>query len=74
MTTNTTSCPAHFPGTPAEVEANRQTHQFGPEGRCWDCDCRPWGIAVEWPCGASVPRIDVPSMSAHYAGTGAPWA
>lgn len=74
MTTNLTNCPAHFPGTAEEIEANRRTHQIDYESqRCWNCDCRPWGIAVEWPCGATVPRVNV-DMAAHYAGTGAPWA
>lgn len=51
--------PAHFPGTPDEVAANRATHDFNDEGRCWECDCRAYGIASEWPCGAAVPRVDV---------------
>jgi hypothetical protein len=74
MTTNLTNCPAHFHGTPEQIEANRRSHQFDPTyDRCWNCDCRPWGIAAEWPCGSTVPRVDV-DMQAHYAGTAAPWA
>lgn len=50
------NAPRHFPGTPEEVSANRLTHHFGYEARCYDCDCRPWGISVEWPCGTDIPR------------------
>lgn len=53
--------PMRFPGTEAEIAANRATHQFwgDPDGdRCMDCDCRPWGYLVTWPCGTrNVPRV-----------------
>jgi hypothetical protein len=49
--------PQPFPGTPEEIEANRQTHWFDYEtDRCGGCDCRPWGRTAEWPCGTRVPR------------------
>lgn len=49
-----------FPGTEAEIEANRATHFFtGDEFRCADCDCRAFGTASTWPCGAEVPRETV---------------
>ena len=54
---HTVNVPRHFPGTPEEVATNWATHHFGYEDRCFSCDCRPWGIVSEWPCGADVPRV-----------------
>jgi hypothetical protein len=52
--------PARFSGSEAEKAANFDSHGFDWEsGRCWKCDCRPFGRVAEWPCGASVPREDV---------------
>lgn len=53
----TVNSPMRFPGTAAEAEKNRQSHRFYGD-RCSDCDCRPWGRYAEWPCGASVPRVE----------------
>ena len=40
-----------FTGTPAEAEANYETHSFDPENdRCVYCDCRPWGVWAQYPC------------------------
>lgn len=56
--------PQPFPGTEEEAERNMFTHRFDShEARCWDCDCRPWGTYARYPCGASVPRIDVANES-----------
>lgn len=49
--------PRPFPGTPAEAEANYNTHHFGSEGRCWNCDCRPWGYWAQWPCGINPDEV-----------------
>lgn len=41
-----------FTGTSEEATANFATHDFDPhEGRCWHCDCRPWGVWANHPCG-----------------------
>jgi hypothetical protein len=42
-----------FTGTDEEAEANFRTHFFGDEGRCYDCDCRPWGVWAKYPCGGA---------------------
>lgn len=61
----TVNQPAHFPGTPEQIAANRATHNFAQDedARCVDCDCRSWGITAEWPCGTEPPREDVPIHS-----------
>lgn len=51
------NAPARYEGTAAEVEANRATHWF-IDGRCADCDCRPWGRVAEWPCGVEPARVE----------------
>ncbi len=54
--------PVRFPGTDAEIAANRRTHYFvewDEEVRCGDCDCRPFGTIATWPCGAKVPTETV---------------
>lgn len=44
--------PRPFPGTAEQAAANHLTHQFDYESaRCWNCDCRPWGVWASWPCG-----------------------
>ena len=49
--------PVPFAGTDEERAVNFASHHFDPEeGRCWDCDCRPWGYSADYPCGAEVPR------------------
>lgn len=45
--------PRVFNGTPEQAEANYRTHAFGAEGRCWNCDCRPWGLWASWRCGTT---------------------
>ena len=40
-----------FTGTAEEDRANFATHAFGEEGRCYYCDCRPWGEWAKYPCG-----------------------
>lgn len=39
-----------FNGTPNQAKQNYATHDFRDD-RCWNCDCRPWGIWASWPCG-----------------------
>lgn len=54
------NAPQPWPGTAEEIDANRRTHQFDAQsGRCWQCDCRPWGITAEWPCGTEPPRVEM---------------
>lgn len=71
-----TNIPQPFPGTAEEAAANRATHYFdsydeNSGDRCMGCDCRPWGVYADYPCGAEVPRIDVTDevADAVYAGT-----
>ena len=71
--------PLEFPGTADEVAANQATHDFDYEfGRCFDCDCRPWGTVSQWPCGADVPRTNDPqavaAAVARVAGGGRAWS
>lgn len=40
-----------FTGTPEQAAANYDTHSFGSEDRCFCCDCRPWGVWAQYPCG-----------------------
>lgn len=54
-TTNTVNRPVPNPGTDTEKQANFNTHWF-IDGRCGDCDCRPWGQTAFYPCGAPAPR------------------
>ena len=49
-----------FLGTPEQKAANRATHWF-VDGRCADCDCKPFGRVAEWPCGQEPPRVNEPS-------------
>ena len=55
-----TSSPYAFPGTPAQVQSNMDSHHFywEDEGdtRCGHCDCRPSMVSATWPCGTHVPR------------------
>jgi hypothetical protein len=56
------SIPVEFPGTAEEAAANRLTHVYGGEPgdeRCFNCDCRPSYTAASYPCGATVPRMEV---------------
>lgn len=73
--------PMSFPGTAEEIEANRKTHYFINTGgwedgdyRCGGCDCRPWGITAEWPCGIDPPRVTVGTDDANAAYAGTPMA
>lgn len=39
------------------------SHHFDFEmGRCWDCDCRPWGLWSAAPCGLT--EVDLEAISA----------
>lgn len=48
--------PMEFDGTDEQKMLNRASHNFHGS-RCMDCDCRPWGIVVDWPCGEEPPRV-----------------
>lgn len=55
--------PIPFKGSQEERIANRQTHYWGlisfadiDEVRCLDCDCKPWHVAADYPCGEEPPR------------------
>jgi len=51
--------PKPFEGTEEERKANFRSHRFGGEdGRCFECDSKPWHEAAYYPCGARVPRIE----------------
>ena len=68
------NAPAAFDGTEALKAANRNTHAFY-DGRCMNCDCRPFGRVAEWPCGTEPPRVtvdhdDLPAAFAVYAAAG----
>lgn len=54
--------PVPFSGSDEERRANRATHYFGYEDRCYNCDCRPWGEVVNYPCGQEPPRevVEIP--------------
>lgn len=52
-----TNAPARFDGTPEEAAANYASHWF-VDGRCLDCDCRPFGRVASWPCGVEPPRVE----------------
>jgi len=50
--------PVPFPGTEVEKIINYRTHYFGGEdGRCFDCDSKPWHVAADYPCGEEPPRM-----------------
>lgn len=66
--------PKEFAGSEAEARANRATHYFGSEGRCVDCDCRPWGRVADYPCGASVPRVEVEAGPDYMLAGAIAWA
>jgi len=51
------NAPKRFDGGHDEAAANVRSHWF-IDGRCADCDCRPWGRVAEYPCGAHVPRVE----------------
>jgi len=60
------SMPMQWPGTDEERAANQASHHFVFSGdpddgdcRCMGCDCRPWGVSADWPCGDDVPRTDM---------------
>lgn len=48
-----------FVGSVEQSEYNFATHSFdGEEGRCMFCDCRPWGVWANQPCGnANMERV-----------------
>lgn len=56
--------PVPFPGTPEERRANLDSHNWstlnGEDYNCLDCDCKPGHVSAGYPCGADVPRHDVP--------------
>ena len=51
--------PVPFTGTQEQADRNFRTHNFsnfGDEPACLNCDCKPWHIAADYPCGAEIPR------------------
>jgi hypothetical protein len=64
MTTGFINVPVPFPGTAEEKAANFNTHHFvtdnGADYSCMFCDSKTWHKAAEYPCGAEVPRHDIP--------------
>lgn len=58
--------PVPFPGTEEERQANKKTHHWGGiDGRCFECDAKPWHVAADYPCGVEVPR--------HHFSLGTDW-
>ena len=56
----TFTMPKPFDGTDEERATNYATHDFtGADGRCFFCDRRPSHYGASYPCGTSVPRIEV---------------
>lgn len=51
------NAPMRFEGTAEEAAANFRSHHF-VDGRCWNCDCRPFGRIASWPCGVEPPRVE----------------
>lgn len=53
--------PAAWPGTRDEIAANRATHLFSEGGNsevyCMACECKPWHVGADWPCGSDPPRV-----------------
>jgi hypothetical protein len=50
------NAPKKFDGTIEEAQANYRSHYF-IDGRCADCDCRPFGRVASYPCGVEPPRV-----------------
>lgn len=52
--------PIPFPGTREELDANFASHSWdsfdGMDGHCFNCDCKPWHIMAQYPCGTIPPR------------------
>jgi hypothetical protein len=40
-----------FTGSGELAKKNYATHRFNGDGRCGDCDCRPWGVWSKYECG-----------------------
>lgn len=53
----TVNAPAKFAGSVDEAMVNYGSHYF-VDGRCMDCDCRPFGRVASWPCGVEPPRVE----------------
>lgn len=52
--------PVPFAGTEEEKAANHRSHQWGGiDGRCFECDAKPWHEAAFYPCGTTPPRETV---------------
>lgn len=52
--------PAPYEGTEDEIKANRASHIWlsgDSDARCIQCDCKPWHIHADYPCGVEAPRI-----------------
>jgi hypothetical protein len=58
----TVMAPVPFSGTEAEAAANRESHSFGWEGRCFFCDCKPWHLSASYPCGTEPDRAEMPEV------------
>ena len=48
--------PVPFPGTRREQTRNLMSHDFGPDSKCFDCDCRFGSLTSSYPCGTNPPR------------------
>lgn len=54
----TVTKPLPFQGTEETKKTNFQTHYFaGIDGRCYDCDTRPYSVSSFYPCGETVLRV-----------------
>jgi hypothetical protein len=61
----TVNAPMKFQGTADEAAANYRSHWF-VDGRCMDCDCRPFGRVASWPCGVEPPRVEDPDAGVEF--------
>ncbi len=48
--------PVPFDGTKRQMTKNLMSHDFGAEGKCYECDCRFGSLSSGYPCGDDVPR------------------
>jgi hypothetical protein len=54
--------PVPYPGTDEEKTLNRASHVWlsgDSDTRCINCDCKPWHIHADYPCGDEAPRMDI---------------
>ncbi len=58
--------PVAFNGSEDEKIANWRTHVFFDD-RCAVCDCRPYGVVADYPCGVEPLRETVDTSAPGYS-------